>query len=558
MDNSPVKKIARFLGLAAPLLALASCGAASNSDSYVAPAPVTVSFYDDSAEPQLVGYGYCIAGDPVDLRLSADYDFLSHDEAAQKALENGEYLSFVGWAGTYDDGTAVDLSSVTADCSVYASFEKDVYSVDFRYYNGTSLVRVDGGEFPSAVESSFEWGAFAGDFAVDYATLVHEEASSEFGKQYTCEGFTFRGYPGSGTFKDFGELASSLDIEAFIDERGQRDYRLCLLDPSLKEGRHEIGLLSSHPVVDLAAVYAEEDAMHKVVVRYGDEVKETYVRHGAGLKIASLIDENGNYRLSLTNEAEGTEPIVDATASVEDNLGKELVYRAVYAEGSAPHLVGNPVDLATVYGPAEIDIGLYETTHQVNVYDSDLSGQLIGTYELPSGLDVTVALEETADEYAVKVTPDAAEGETAENVIAYSLKQAGIASIEPAVRATPMTASLYGVSPVNAGTDGAYSFTVTADTDFYCQIEGEYDLVISYEKDGQSISQAIDKVTSDIQLLTGEAVAESQEDGMTTYAYPYEYGFHSGRIDGLAASGLSWTKNLVETDAAKEVVYTLA
>ena len=78
MDNCPVKKIARFLGLAAPLLALASCGAASNSDSYVAPAPVTVSFYDDSAEPQLVGYGYCIAGDPVDLRLSADYDFLSH------------------------------------------------------------------------------------------------------------------------------------------------------------------------------------------------------------------------------------------------------------------------------------------------------------------------------------------------------------------------------------------------------------------------------------------------------------------------------------------------
>ena len=179
--------------------------------------------------------------------------------------------------------------------------------------------------------------------------------------------------------------------------------------------------------------------------------------------------------------------------------------------------------------------------------------QLIGTYELPSGLEVTVAIEETADEYAVKVTPDAAE-----NVIAYSLKQAGIASIEPAVRATPMTASLYGASPVIAGQDGTSSFIVSADTDFYCQIEGEYDLVIAYEKDGQSISQAIDKVTSDIQLLTGEAVAESQEDGTTTYAYPYEYGFHNGRIDGLAASGLSWTKNLVETDAAKEVVYTLA
>lgn len=558
MDNCPVKKIACLLGLAAPLLALASCGAAGSSESYVAPSPVTVSFYDDAAAPKLVGYGYCIAGDPVDLRLSENYDFLSHNSAAQEALENGQHLSFAGWTGKYDDGTDVDLSAVTADCSVTATFETDVYAVDFRYYNGTSLVREESGEFPSAIESSFEWGTFAGSFAVDYATLEHEEASSEFGKDYTCEGFTFRGYPGSGTFKDFGELASSLEIEAFIDERGQRDYRLFLLDPSLEEGRHEVGLLSSHPAIDLAAVYAEEDAVHKVTVRYGGEVKETYVRHGAGLDVAALLDEEGNYRLSLKNEAEGSEPLLEATASIAANVGQELSYRATYLNGAAPHLVGNPVDLTAIYGPAEIDVGLNATTHQVNVYDTDLSGQLIGTYNLPAGLEIAVALEELDEDYSVEVTPGTLPDGKGEEPIRYTLSREGVSSLKPALRATPTTVSLYEASPVAPEEGGNYSFALTSDTDFFCEVEGLYDLVIAYEQGGQTISQAIDKVTPGLRLLTGGPVAETGEEGTTTYAYPYEYGFHSGRIDGLAASGLSWTKNLVETDAAKEIVYTLA
>ncbi len=554
MDNSPVKKIACLLGLAAPLLALASCQDAGTSNSYVAPSPVTVSFYDDSTEPVLVGYGYCIAGNPVDLRLSADYDFLSHDASAQAALENGEYLSFVGWTGKYEDGSAVDLSSVTEDCSVYATFEKDIYSVSFRYYNGASLIREESSEFPSAIESSFEWGAFAGDFAVDYASLTHEESSAEFGKDYTCEGFYFRGYPGSGTFVDFEEVASSLAIEPFIDERGQRDYRLFLLDPSLAEGRHEVGLLSERPVIDLEAAYAEEDALHKVTIKYGETIIETEVRHGAGLDVDALI-EGGNYSLSITNEAISSATLLAASASIAENLGTELSYEATYDEDAAPHLAGNPVELTAIYGPAEIDVGLYETLHEVNVYDSDLSGELIGTLSLPAGSTIDLSMLEGADAYEVTVVPDSSS--SLEERLSYSIGKEGVAGISLAARSTPAASSLYGASSI-AAEEGVSSLLVTGATDVYCEVVGEYDLVISYQRDGGTVSQTVGLVTPGVRLLTGKPVSEESPDGAISYTYPYEYGFHSGRLEGFVDPGLSWSRTVNEAEGQKEIIYTLA
>ena len=135
------------------ILTLISCG--STGSSSLADNIHTVEFYDDSPTPQLVGYSYVIHGrsalDSFHDATENGYDRLSR--CGSRPEKPGDYYSFSSWKGSYEDGTAVDISSIKEDCKVYATFETLSYTI------GISLQ--DRGEY------------FKDEEGKQYATALH-------------------------------------------------------------------------------------------------------------------------------------------------------------------------------------------------------------------------------------------------------------------------------------------------------------------------------------------------------------------------------------------------
>ncbi len=147
------KKIvkATFIPLAA--IILSGCGASTSSESTSVNGIYTVTYYDDNvtdegtSSPNRVGYSYVATGHgalyPTHLDEGATY---KTSKSGRDPSGLGKYWSFSSFAGTYEDGTAVDLKNITGDCSVYAQFTEKSYSWTFNYYNSGRLIKDASGD----------------------------------------------------------------------------------------------------------------------------------------------------------------------------------------------------------------------------------------------------------------------------------------------------------------------------------------------------------------------------------------------------------------------------
>lgn len=147
----------------------------------------TVSYYDDSETPQLVGYSYVIKGKQANMRSleSGEYDRLSHSNARPSSV--GKHFVFSGWAGTYDDGTEIDLNSIQDDCSVYAQFDEAEYTVSYTFKNGAISLRDDAGNLIKGVAKFGDAFSFS-SLGVNFDELGY--TVPRYGYQYELTGFT--------------------------------------------------------------------------------------------------------------------------------------------------------------------------------------------------------------------------------------------------------------------------------------------------------------------------------------------------------------------------------
>ncbi len=147
----------------------------------------TVSYYDDSAEPVLVGYAYVIKGKEANMRSveGVDYDKLSHSGALPSAI--GKHFVFDGFAGTYEDGTQIDLKSIQASCSVYAQFVEAEYSLTYTFKNGAISLRDADNNLIKGTAKFGDPFVFA-DLGIDSSSL--EYTVPRYGYQYGLTGFT--------------------------------------------------------------------------------------------------------------------------------------------------------------------------------------------------------------------------------------------------------------------------------------------------------------------------------------------------------------------------------
>jgi hypothetical protein len=154
-------------------LLLCSCVSSYTSESVSYTRALTVIYYDDAPTPAKIGYSYVVPGEkavlPNHFYNDAAYDYVSRKGTPPTTI--GDYWSFNGFSGTYADSTAIDLTNITGDCSVYAQFTEKSYHITYKYFNQGIAVRDDDGdivkdyvafgtspEFPSSlVDPSPEW-----------------------------------------------------------------------------------------------------------------------------------------------------------------------------------------------------------------------------------------------------------------------------------------------------------------------------------------------------------------------------------------------------------------
>jgi hypothetical protein len=155
MGKQKRTSIIRYGSLLAVML-LTGC---STSTSSASPSkPVAIRYIDDSAAGTEIGYSYVASGKSA--LLPVNYEDTTWDWSSRSGdttgFAPGDYWAFKDFEGVYDDGTAVDLSKVTADCTVKATFIKKRYQWSFTYWNGglhkaalDTTLDFDGATFPT-------------------------------------------------------------------------------------------------------------------------------------------------------------------------------------------------------------------------------------------------------------------------------------------------------------------------------------------------------------------------------------------------------------------------
>ena len=390
-----MSKTARLFLALLPTLALVSCGSMANS-SYSAPSPLTVTFYDDSPEPEPVGYAYVLTGQRANPNFSSSgYDFLSNDPDV--VLADGEHQVFKSWVGYYDEAKQkpIDLNSIQEDCSVYATFAVEKYGLRFLFHNGGNYIPSE--EDPTVpLVARMLWG----EENVEMPLLPKiEKYQPDFLLDYLFDGWTVSGHDGFGLLKsdlsnlcfaDYDEAAAGEPLTLYLDSssllaNGEREYPVYIYEGG---SYLSIGSLSEGLTVDLDSHFAESYKSFEATFVFNGESKTISIPAHGRLSVSREIDDASNYVLSFRAGGESA----SYSLPVFENVGKELAFEAVYDEDAAPHLRGNPVDLENIIGPFTVNVAAKETTHALYFYDNDLDGRLLETVDLPSGALVTASL----------------------------------------------------------------------------------------------------------------------------------------------------------------------
>ena len=121
-----------FIALACCIFLLASCGEETNTDTNEIPEPTqyTVHFYNETG-------AFLLASTTVNEGEPAIYP---HSVPLKAPTADTGYI-FAGWCSDKDGLQPIDLTSVTEDLTVYASFTTttETHEVIFKDYNGVIL-----------------------------------------------------------------------------------------------------------------------------------------------------------------------------------------------------------------------------------------------------------------------------------------------------------------------------------------------------------------------------------------------------------------------------------
>lgn|GEM_PF-6209962 len=168
------KRITKVLIIALSTLALAACSSLDGSSS-LAGQVFTVTFYDDAATPKVLGYSYVIENKALAAPTGVDYS-ISKATIDWSTMSKGGFRVFDKWVGAYSDDSPVDVTDITASCSVHATYKTSVYDWGVYFKNaGTSYV-------------DSQWVKFGSDFSWPSGTPA--ESDVEYYNTSTFKGFS--------------------------------------------------------------------------------------------------------------------------------------------------------------------------------------------------------------------------------------------------------------------------------------------------------------------------------------------------------------------------------
>lgn len=252
-----------FLLLLTPMI-LASC---QGGNEPIKGSPVyTVTYFDEVGTE--IGYSYAIKGKAAvfkDKDGNAKYDYLPRLKSRDEGI-NASYYVFDGWAGTYEDGSPIDIFSIQADCSVNATFARKEYSIGFRFksegktlYKNTSsgkegTILYDLPEEGVSYESVSPSLAISETMSLPYAWGENPELLTYFYYQIP----SFKGFSLKETEAVLPIEGNALSFKAEVATFPRNETPA--LDPKEKEGTFLLNLTKSESgVQDYPTFYSDGD-----------------------------------------------------------------------------------------------------------------------------------------------------------------------------------------------------------------------------------------------------------------------------------------------------------
>lgn len=345
------------MALVGALGLVTGCNSAS-SGSYSS-TPFTVNFFDDSATPVQIGYAYTRPGHPAEFRNmdGSTYDYLSNSGTAPNKV--GEYLKFKEWKGTYGSdvsipetyrGQSVDTTKIYADCDLYATFDKSVYSWNITFKSEGSSIKEDGASFPGSIsfgsavrapssdpavslerygyDEPFLGYKFSGDTAAD-PQVLRKDASGNLPLTYS---YGIGAPTGTATLGSF-YLDSTLDADYLPTDQvyyGNGNDWI-----KLTYNSHNATLASSLRY-SFVAVYAKNAKSFPVTISDGGVVKHTFnVAYQDELSFAAVYNEDSSTPAKLSTSILITYTPSDLTKVPETyTFSKDGAYSLEGAYGS--------------------------------------------------------------------------------------------------------------------------------------------------------------------------------------------------------------------------------
>ncbi|MCR5491744.1 MAG: leucine-rich repeat domain-containing protein [Bacilli bacterium] len=187
------------LFLLAPMIlaSLSACSGGEGSKSGNPDDYVTVNFYSDYvgidyanldvSKATYLGKCYLLKSDEKDVRASllnvekdSDGKAINY-KASARTPEEGHKYTFKGWAGFYDDGTAIDSDSISheiASCNLFADFDYVLqnYNVKVTIQGKTENFTVEYGTkfsavYPTYASAEYQGAPYYKNFALDGYTV---------------------------------------------------------------------------------------------------------------------------------------------------------------------------------------------------------------------------------------------------------------------------------------------------------------------------------------------------------------------------------------------------
>ncbi len=268
-------------------------------------------------------------------------------------MPKGGFRSFDKWVGAYADSTAVDLSSITADCSLHATFETKIYDWSIYFINnGVSLIDPQMVGFGSsfALPDATPTEAFV-DYHTDSAFLGYGLQADDSDPKPTVDPSSVGYLWGEGAPSSAEASANKghvyLDRDP-TDAKGRQTYPAYVSDGAKWISLGE--LRSGSVKLSFVALYAHADKDFPVTV-YGsksdydsgaDPLASFDITYGTPLTIASA---GTSTTFAYRSKAEPSGTVVVATSAAVNE------WKGVYHDTGEDRYDGHFAETNAIVGP---------------------------------------------------------------------------------------------------------------------------------------------------------------------------------------------------------------